>query len=438
MKNIASINRQILHLAIPSMLAGITIPLVGMADTAIAGRLGSAAAIGGIAIGSMLFDLLYWNFGFLRISTAGLTAQAYGRHDMGSAVRCGLQGLASAWAISLLILLIQWPFAQLMLWLTPASPQVEIVARQYFFIRIWAAPAVLPLFVFRGWFIGMQNTIASMIMDIVINVLNVGLSIVLAMHCGMGVKGIALGTLISQYTGLLCGFILLLVYYKPLKSYVTFRHSFPWQEVKRFFTLSGNIFIRSLCMLFIYNGFTMLAAHYGDTLLAVATIMMKLLLLYGYIVDAFAYAGEALVGKSIGANDKPALRLSIKWLFVWGVGVGIISTVLYVVGDQWLLRAMTSTPEVIAAAQPFLPWLYSMPFISCLTFMWDGIYIGATAGSAMRNTMILSVIAFYLCYFLFRGIWGIQALWIGYAAHLVVRSLFQTVWARKHVYGKIT
>lgn len=430
-------NRQIFHLAIPSIIAGITIPLVGMADTAIAGRLGSAAAIGGIAIGSTLFDLLYWNFGFLRISSAGLTAQAYGRGDFSEAVRVGLQGLLTAWSISVLILLIQWPFANLVLYLTPTSPQVEEFARTYFHIRIWAAPAVLPLFVLRGWFIGMQNTMASMVMDIIINITNVALSFYLSLHRGMGVIGIAWGTLIAQYTGLMAGFVILCTSFHKYKLFFSWKGVLQWEQIKQFFSLSGNLFIRSGCMLLIYTGFTFLATKYGDTLLAVATIMMKLLLLYSYVLDGFAYAGEALVGKYIGARDKDALKRAIRQLFVWGTLVGIISTIAYVLWDQDLLRLMTTTREVIDAAQPFLIWLYFMPLVSCLTFTWDGVFIGATAGVALRNTMLLSVAAFYLCYFLFRNTLGIQALWIGYTAHLVTRSLAQTIMAKKHVYGKI-
>lgn len=431
-----SINRQIINLSVPSILAGITIPLVGMADTAIAGRLGSAAAIGGIAIGSMLFELLYWTFGFLRISTAGLTAQAYGRVDPTDAVRTGMQGLITAFLISLVLLLIQWPFAQLVLWLTPTSPEVEAFARQYFFIRIWAAPAVLMLFVLRGWFIGMQNTVASMIMDVVVNVTNLCMSILLTFHWNMGISGIAWGTVIGQYTGLLSGFILLCLYFRSYKSYVKIKGIMRRADFRRFFSLSGNIFIRSICMLFIYNGFTYIAAEYGDTLLAVGTIMMKLLLLYSYIVDGFAYAGEALVGKFIGARDHTSLMRSIKLIFVWGTLVGIVSTVVYVVGDQWLLRLMTSTESVIEASKPFLIWLWFMPLLSCLAFVWDGIYIGATAGTALRNTMMLSVVAFYIAYFALKGVMGYQALWVGYAAHLVARSVAQTIMARKHVYSK--
>lgn len=432
-----SLNRQILELAIPSMLAGITIPLVGMADTAIAGRLGSATAIGGIAIGSTLFDLLYWNFGFLRVSTAGITAQAFGRGDRHDIVRTGLQGIVIALAFSLLLILIQWPFANLVLWLSPSSPEVEAMAKEYFFIRIWAAPAVLSLFVFRGWFIGVQNTLASMIMDVVINIANIGFSLFLALNLGMGIKGIALGTVIAQYIGIVCGIFLLFVYYRKMARYVSPALVFRKDGWKKYFNLSGNLFVRSVCMLLIYTGFTFLAAKHGDTLLAVATIMMKLLLLFAYFVDGFAYAGEALTGKFIGARNRPALMKSIKLLLIWGSGVGVVSTILYIAGDQLFLRLMTSTPEVIQAAQPFLPWLYTMPLISCLTFMWDGIFIGATAGKALRNTMIISVAAFYVFYLALEGSLGIQSLWIGYAAHLVARSVSQTIMARKHVFNAI-
>ncbi|MDD3105957.1 MAG: MATE family efflux transporter, partial [Bacteroidales bacterium] len=320
---IKSINRQILDLALPSILAGITIPLVGMADTAIAGRLGSATAIGGIAIGSTLFDLLYWNFGFLRIGTAGITAQAYGKRDRSEMVRTGLQGLAVAMFFSIFLLLIQWPFARMILWLSPSSPQVEMLAREYFFIRIWAAPAVLMLFVFRGWFIGVQNTFASMIMDVVINGSNIGLSIYLALYCHMGLRGIALGTVASQYIGVLSAIVLLVAYYRKLAPFVRWKSIWRKDGWKRYFTLSGNLFVRSICMLLVYTGFTFLAAKYGDTLLAVATIMMKLLLLFAYFVDGFAYAGEALTGKFIGARDKLSLVRSVKILFIWTAGVGI-------------------------------------------------------------------------------------------------------------------
>lgn len=190
-------------------------------------------------------------------------------------------------------------------------------------------------------------------------------------------------------------------------------------------------------MLLIYTGFTFLAAKYGDTLLAVATIMMKLLLLFAYFVDGFAYAGEALTGKFIGARDKPALMQSVKLLFLWSTLVGVVSTVFYFFGDQWLLRMMTSNPGVIQAAQPFLPWLYSMPLISCLTFMWDGIYIGATAGKPLRNIMILSAFVFYAIYLATESSLGIQSLWAGYAAHLVTRSAGQTWMARKYIFNAI-
>lgn len=431
------LNRQIFNLAIPSMLAGITIPLVGMADTAIAGRLGSATAIGGVAIGSTLFDLLYWNFGFLRIGTAGITAQAYGKGDHQEIIKTGMQGLVLALGFSLLLILIQWPFAQLVVWLSPSSAEVETLALEYFFTRIWAAPAVLALFVFRGWFIGVQNTLASMIMDVVINITNIVLSLLFALNMGMGIRGIALGTVAAQYIGLFIGIILLCAFYRKMFRHVGLTAVIRKGGWKRYFSLSGNLFIRSICMLLIYTGFTFLAAKYGDTLLAVATIMMKLLLLFSYFVDGFAYAGEALTGKFIGAGNKPALMRTIRLLFVWSTVVGIVSTFLYIIGDQWLLRIMTSAPDVIQAAQPYLPWLYSMPLVSCLTFMWDGIYIGATAGKPLRNIMILSVFAFYAIYLAMEGSLGIQSLWIGYAAHLVTRSAAQTWMARKYIFNVI-
>lgn len=429
-----ALHREILRLAIPSIIAGITIPLVGIADTAIAGRLGTATAIGGIAIGTMLFDWLYWNMGFLRMGTAGFTAQAYGRGDHGAVVKNLLQGCFLALVIAVLVIALQKPYAKLFFWIVPTSDTVAQIAKEYFFIRIWAAPATLSLFAIRGWFIGLQNTLCPMVIDFVVNVANIGLAFFLALGLDWGVSGIAWGIVLAQYLGLLTGLVLIFMYGRSYFKYIDLKAVFCWDDLRKLLRVNANLFFRSVCMLLVYSGFTALASPYGDTLLAIASIMMKLLLLYSYVLDGFAYAGEALTGRFVGAREGGQLRLTIRSLFLWGAGIGIASTFMYIFADEWLLRLMTSSAQVIAQSQPFLPWLYIMPFISCVAFTWDGIYIGATASKAIRNSMVVAVAAFYVCYVLLRPWLGIQALWAAYTAHLVARSVMLTVMAKKNIY----
>lgn len=430
-------NRRILKLAIPSILANITVPLVGMVDIAIAGRLGNVAAIGAIAVGSMLFDLLYWNFGFLRVGTGGLTAQAYGRRDLQGAMRYFTQGLATAILSALFLIAIQWFFVEAAFAFISPSEEVEGFARQYFFIRIWAAPATLSLFVFKGWFIGMQNTVSPMVLDIVVNVVNTAASAYFALFTPMGIAGVAFGTVIAQYTGLILAFILLRKYYGRLFHYIDIKQDVRFKDMKHFYVINLNLFLRSLCFMLIYCGFTTIAARYGDTELAVSTIIMKLLMLYSYFLDGFAYAGEALTGRYIGASDRTSLSKAVRILFLWTAGIAIVSTAAYGFGGEWMVRLMTNESEVIAASRPYLFWLTIMPVFSCAAFIWDGIFIGATAATAIRNSMIWASIAFYVCYFALYRTLGINALYMAYFAHLIARDIYQTVTAKKEVFGRI-
>jgi MATE family multidrug resistance protein len=431
------VNRRILKLAIPSIFANITVPLVGMVDIAVAGRLGSAAAIGAIAVGTMLFDLLYWNFGFLRVGTGGLTAQSYGRRCFKDSIKYMTQGLSVSLGSAFLILAIQYLFILIAFEFIDCSPEVAALSKQYFFIRVWAAPATLSLFVFKGWFIGMQNTVSPMAIDVVVNVVNVVVSIWLGLYTDMGFAGIALGTVIAQYSGLLLAIALFVIYYRKLFHYFDLKESLHLEDMKAFFKLNGNLFVRSLCFMCIYSGFTALAAGYGDVQLAVSSIMMKLLMLFSYFIDGFAYAGEALTGRYIGAKDRPNLIKAVKYLFLWSAAIGVISTVAYAVWGEWMVRLMTTEPAVIEGTRPFLFWLVLMPIISCAAFMWDGIYIGATASIPIRNSMIWACVAFYVIYFIFRGSTdSIQVLWYAYFAHLIARTLYLSLVAKREVFNK--
>ena len=443
-----NINREILRLAIPSILANITIPLVGIVDTAIVGHLSDAAAIGGIAIGTMLFDLLYWNFGFLRIGTSGLTAQAYGRGVTGDGLQVtdecrkiltqsltiALLGAAVIWAI-------QWFFVMAVLAIVPCSAEVETVAKDYFFVRIWAAPATLMLFTFKGWFIGMQDTKSPMAVDILVNVVNMLASYFLAVHTPLGIVGVAWGTLIAQYCGLLLALSIMYFRYNGMLGlpYDEWREAMRWPQMRRLMTLSGNLVIRSLCFLVVYVGYTYLAGMHGDIELAVSSILMRLFMFFSFFVDGFAYAGEALVGKAYGQGVRDeglGIRNVVRALFNWSLGVGLFFTLFYALTGRANIEMMTNDADVITASTRYIGWLIAMPLISTLAFMWDGIYVGATAGKQIRNSMIWAAVCFVVGYAATYRFVGAQALYIAYFAHLIARAVYLTLeWKKIKSYG---
>ena len=446
------INKDILKLAIPSILANITVPLVGMVDIAVAGHLDTNAAtmIGGIAIGSMLFDLLYWNFGFLRVGTGGLAAQAYGRGDRKECAGIFVRSIGIALACALALIAIQWFFVKAAFLVVDCTPEVQVLASRYFFIRIWAAPATLGLMAFKGWFIGMQDSVSPMTVDLTVNLMNVLMSFVLALglgrYEGMGFPGIAAGTVVAQYSGMAVAlFLLLWKYWRNTFAHLTvpdIKSVFKGAETRRFFVMNRDLFIRSLCFIAIYIGFTIISARYGDLLLAVSSIMMKLLMIFSYFTDGFAYAGEAMTGRFIGAKDEPMLRQTIKWTFVWSMSIALIFMLIYQFAGVPMLKMMTSDPSVVEASREYIPWLLLMPIIGCAAFTWDGIYIGATASKAIRNSMLWAVAAF-------AGVWSVGIFCLGrldverygyiamhilmaaYFAHLLARTFYLSVRYRR-------
>ena len=448
------LNKEILSLAIPSILANITVPLVGMADIAVAGHLGggngAAALIGGITIGTMLFDLLYWNFAFLRSGTGGLTAQAYGRLLAGSDGVDQVHGiLLRALRIAMLsgvaLIALQWVVLWLAFLLVDCTPQVRELASEYFKIRIWAAPATLSLFAFKGWFIGLQDTVRPMIADLIVNGLNIALSFGLGFGlCGlpaMGFAGVAAGTLIAQW----CGF-----------TYTAFaaRHAMgqlvdqvqvqqrPVDQVQApsFFRMNRDLVLRSLGMIAVYIGFTVISAKFGDTMLAVSAILMKLLLVFSYFTDGFAYAGEALTGKFIGAGDKLGVHAAVKGCFIWGWGLAGAFMLMYGLGGVPAFHLLTSDVTVVEAGREFIPWLLLMPLIGVPAFIWDGVFTGATATSAMRDSTLLCAMGFFAVWFggyylalalgkeAPAGPTAIHILMAAYFMHLAIRSIYLTLY----------
>ena len=424
------LSREILRLAIPSILANITIPLVGMVDIAVAGHLpggSSAALIGGISIGSMLFDLLYWNFAFLRAGTGGLTAQAYGRGETtGGILR---RALRVAVLSGLALIVLQWAVVWLAFLVVDCSPEVQALATRYFHIRIWAAPATLSLFAFKGWFIGLQDSVRPMTADLLVNGINIGLSIWLG-HA-IGFAGVALGTAIAQYSGLLyCIFAARRRLKKERLSQALTPD--PDRASASFFTLNRDLVLRSLGMIAVYIGFTVLSARYGDLMLAVSAILMKLLMVFSYFTDGFAYAGEALTGRFVGEGRADGVRSTVRQTFAWSAGVAALFMLVYGLGGVPLLRMMTSDATVVDAGRQFLPWLLLMPPIGCAAFVWDGIYIGATASGDLRNSTLLCAAGFFALWFAGVGFIGspeaaIHLLMAASFLHLAIRTVYLTL-----------
>lgn len=427
-------NKMVLKLAVPGILANVTIPLMGMVDLAVAGRLGDASFIAAVAISTMLFDLLYWNMGFLRVGVSGMVAQAYGRKDFKDAMHIFTQGLVTSTSIALFIWLIQTIFVSAVFYFVECSPQVESLAREYYFIRIWAAPATLGLYVFKGFFIGMQNSLNSMVVDMVANITNIVASIYFALYTPMGFAGIALGTLIAQYAGVVAAIILLVACYRRLFRYFNFRESFHLGKIKRFFTININIFIRSVCFLFIYVSFTILASSFGDMMLAVSTLVLKIMMLYSYFLDGFAYAGQALTGRFVGAQQKHMLKRAVKSIFAWCAVIVVITVIVYSFEGDAIFKLLADNSEVVEASYAYLPWLMVMPLASCVAFTWDGIYIGATATAPIRNSMIWAVAGFFVIYYSLNRVIGLQALWVAFIVHFAIRSLYLSVKARKEIF----
>ena len=428
-------NRKILQLAIPSIVSNITVPLLGLVDVAIVGHLGSASYIGAIAVGGMLFNMIYWIFGFLRMGTSGMTAQVYGKRDLTEVVRTLLRTVGVGLLISLGLWILQSPILRGAFVLIDATEGEKRWASLYFNICIWGAPAILGLYGFAGWFIGMQNSRFPMFIAITQNIVNIAASLCFVFVLGMKVEGVALGTLIAQYAGLFMAFALWLKYYGRLKAYIDWNGLWGGEEMRRFFSVNSDIFFRTLCLVAVTTFFTSTGARQGDVILAVNTLLMQLFTLFSYIMDGFAYAGEALAGRFIGAKNDVGLRRCIRLLFLWGIGLSLSFTILYAFLGRDFLGLLTNDTSVIEASGDYFYWVLAIPLCGFSAFLWDGIFIGATATRQMLYSMLVASATFFIIYYLFYRSMGNHALWMAFLGYLSLRGGMQWILWR---YRKIT
>lgn len=418
-------NKKILQLAIPSIVSNITVPLLGLIDVAIVGHLGSASYIGAIAVGGMLFNIIYWLFGFLRMGTSGMTSQAFGKRDLKEVTRILQRAVGVGFIIALCLLLFQYPIRKIAFLLIDATAEVRELATVYFSICVWGAPAVLGLYGFAGWFIGMQNSRFPMYIAITQNVVNIIASLAFVYLLGMKIEGVALGTLIAQYAGLFMALLLWMRYYGRLKMPLLWRDIFGRTAMRCFFRVNSDIFFRTLCLVAVTTFFTSTGARQGDVVLAVNTLLMQLFTLFSYIMDGFAYAGEAMTGRYVGAQNRSALQKMIRLLFRWGWGLSLLFTVLYMIGGQGFLGLLTNDTTVIETAGTYYYWVLAIPLAGFAAFLWDGILIGATATRLMLYSMLVASATFFLVYYLFYEIMGNHALWMAFLIYLSLRGSMQ-------------
>ncbi len=424
-----TMNREIIRLAIPNIISNITVPLMGIASTAIAGHWGvdSAATIGALAIGASIFNFIYWNCSFVRMGTSGLTAQAYGARDYAECTNMLARALVVAAVLGVLLVVLQWPIGEVALWVMNGDE----MTRDYFYARIWAVPAGILFFGFNGWFTGMQNAVIPMATAIVVNLIHIGCSFAFAFGLDLGIVGIAYASVLAQYTGVALSLLLLGMHYRRLLTKINWQRVLAIEPLKAFFRINRDIMIRTLCNVIVYTFLTAASVRMGDAnILAVNTLLIQLFTLFSYMTDGFAYAAEALTGRFIGARDPQRLRLCINRSIVWSVAIALLFVALYVMGWRELLglfvdQEQANASQIIELAGSYIGWIILIPLFCAIPFALDGIMIGATESRVMRDSMCFATVGFFLLYYGAIGWLGNNALWAAFTLYMILRGLFQ-------------
>lgn len=427
-------NRSILKLAIPNIISNLSVPLLGVVDTALVGHLDQVYYLGALAVGSVIFNFIFWGFGFLRMGTTGLTAQEYGERDRQEMMMILARVQLIALVIGLLILMLQHPIKSLSLLLIESSREVAEYTHVYYDIRILTAPAVLALYGLNGWFLGMQNAAYPMIITITLNLLNIILNVIFIYGFGMHVDGVAYGTLISTYLALGLAVLLFFKRYRRTLNYFKKSEILNIEELKRYFTVNRDIFIRTLCLIFTFSFFTAVSARQGDLILAANTILLQFWFIASYGIDGFAYAAESLVGRFKGSGNRKSLRSAVFYSLGWGLLLGLAGTAVYAVAGDQILHLFTNNTEVIELARTVIFWTIIAPLVSSICYILDGVFIGATATGPMRNTMLLSTFLIFLpLYFLGTAYYGIHGLWLAMVLFMISRGVALAMYLPVHV-----
>jgi len=416
-----SIHHDILRLALPSIISNITVPLLGLVDLTIVGHLGSEVYIGAIAVGTMIFNVLYWLLGFLRMGNSGMTSQAFGRRDGQAVCTILVRSLLMAMGMGVLFIVLQRPLCDVALWVMHPSAEIAAAAHTYFAICIWSAPAVLALYALNGWFVGLQTTKVPMFIALFQNVVNILLSVgfVIVMH--MKIEGVAWGTMLAQWAGALLA--VFLAYRKLRKQPLPqqpHKIALRWMD---FFVVNRDIFLRTLFLVAVNLSFTSFGARNGDVVLSANTLLLTFFTLFSYVMDGFAFAGEALCGKSFGAANVQRFQTYVVQLMKWGLGMALLFSMVYFLGGHLLLRLLTNNESVLVMAAHFLGWVVLIPLAGFMAFVYDGIFIGATMTRHMLLSTLLSAAVFFVTYALLSSTLHNHALWLAFILFLLTRGL---------------
>ena len=420
-------NREIFRIALPNIISNITVPLMGIFSTAIAGHTGdSAATIGALAIGVSIFNFIYWNCSFIRMGTSGLTAQAFGAGDFTTTTAMLIRAVAVSVLLGVAVLVLQYPLGELSLRIMNGSQMVA----DYFYARIWAVPAGIMLFGLNGWFTGMQNAVIPMTTSIFINVLHVLLSLWFVFGADMGITGIAYASVVAQWSGMVLSVVLLILFFRGTLRPVEIAKVLKVSAMREFFSVNGDIIIRTFCIVAVYTFFTAASARMESaTVLAVNTMLLQMFTLFSYMNDGFAYAAEALTGRFIGARDRLSLKICIKKCVVWAVGTAVVCITIYVFWWEQILSMFigdkAQLPDMLSVAGDYIGWIIAIPVAAALPFLLDGIMVGATLTRILRNSMLLSTVAYFVLYYTLHPIMGNNALWLAFTAYMAIRGIAQ-------------
>jgi MATE family multidrug resistance protein len=379
-------HRRVLRIAAPIVLSNATVPLLGAVDTAVVGQIGQAAPIGAVGIGAVVLAGLYWVFGFLRMGTTGLVAQAQGRGDAQEVSATLIRALLIAGVAGLGLMALQGPLVWAAFRMAPASAEVELLARHYLGIRIWGAPATIGLYALTGWLIALERTRAVLVLQLGMNGLNVALDLAFVPGLGWGVRGVAAATLIAEWSGLALALWYARGALRPAWGAVLDR-----ARLGAMARVNGDIMIRSVLLQGCFTGFMFLGAGQGDVVLAANQVLLQFLEITAYALDGFAFAAETLVGQAVGLRAPRQVRLAARVTGQWAAGGALLLALAFGAAGPWIIDAMAAAPEVRAAARAYLPWLVAAPLIGVASWMFDGIFIGATLTREMRNAMVVSV-----------------------------------------------
>ena len=423
------LNKEILRLSIPAIISNITVPILGLSDTTISGHLGSELYIGAIAVGTMMFNVVFWLFGFLRMGTTGLTAQAYGARDNDECRKLLVRACALGLIIGVVILLLHIPIRWLLLLLISPEGQVADYASDYFNICIWGAPALLFNMAVMGWFLGVQNTVVPMIISVSVNIVNIILSLCFVFLFDMGFEGVAYGTMISNWVGVGIAILYVLKFYEWRFPKICRTDILQLSDMGRFFKINTDIMFRSACIMSVSLTVTSIGAQLGALTLAANAIIMQFFILFSYFMDGFAFAAEALSGKFVGARDLHNLKRVINRLLLWALGVASVFTIIYIGGYKFIVSFITNEANVIATVDKYSLWLKLIPLVTVAAFIYDGIYIGLTATRQMLIATFLSAMAFLSICFIhpFGGnlidLPQNHTLWIAFLSYLLLRGV---------------